>query len=311
MDAGTAAILGSLAGAIVAGPTGYLFERLIARPRLIIQYAQTNYEDVVSFNVETVDNIRRYLAFTHFIESQVKWSFAQRIYGNLFTREELRIIQDLGTHFLGMQKQISERIEKDIVILSSGEDADIERVSTELASDYKESFNSNLSIDLISDQQAAKQKMLTLLTTGKSMMTIGSKWLNEFLSEIDKFIKGRKGSSNRIVVKVGIANHGMMDAVIKTEGKLKSDGMEFKLPIQSARRPWEGEETVGPADFYVLPPRSSTVLSFVLDERLNAIANIEKFRSSLAKKAQAIFDLKGINGETVCSTSFVAFLPTG
>ena len=307
MDPGTAAILGSLGGAAIAGPVGYLFQRFMGRPRVNVEYAEVAYEDVVSLTPSVAENIGRYASFVAFVESQVKWHFIQRIHGNLFKREELRILQELGAHFLAYQRGILARVSRDMDTLQSGKPTDLQRLAAELSSDYGGVYGSHLPHDLQTSPDPTKQKLVNLLQHAKLQIEVASGWLDDFLKEVETFLDAKKGTSNRIVIRAGVANQGQQDGIVGSEATLLQEDRRYRLPIQLASRPWEGD-SAGPSRYHVLGPKSFKVLEFVVDERLNASADVDSLRERLATGTTLEFRLLGIGEKNVAARTFTGRL---
>lgn len=307
MDPTLAALLGSIGGAMIGGPIGFLFEKFVNRARLSIRYAETCYEDVISLPLDIVLKIGRYHAFVNFVESQVKWHFIQRIQGNLFSREELFVIQELGIHFFEYQQQILDRMRNDITSLNSGSEEDIQRLVAELHIDYQKCYNASLAHDISIDQTKTINKLSDLLGVTVTQFELGSNWLNAFLEEIGTYLKSDKGTSERIIVRVGIANNGHQNAVLQTEAQLKWSNKLFRLPIQIASRPWESEKS-GVSRYHIIESKTFHVLEFIVDERLNATADIDELKKHLKLSTDLLFQTVGIGDKILCEKRFRGML---
>jgi hypothetical protein len=307
MDANAATILAAILGAVIGAPAGFFIERLVNRARLKISYAETAYEDIYTFPLEVQHGASRVTTFIDFVDAQVKWSFRQRLIGNLFTREELRLTREFGQHFADLQQQSSERTKEILPTLAKGRE-EVQRLMPEIEGDYQALNNSALSRDLDADPEGTVRKLMDSYQLSLRRTELISKLLDRFLGHVEKFLKEGRGTSGRVIVRISIGNSGYQDAIIQTEARLLASDKKFRLPLQTASRPWETSETKGPSQFYVISSRSFLVLEFLVDENLNAKADLDSLKSDLRRGAKATLQVLGMDGATFAAQSFTATL---
>jgi hypothetical protein len=307
MDANAATIIAGILGAVIGGPAGFFLERMANRARLRISYAETAYEDVYSFPVEMQQNLLRLTNFIEFVEAQVRWSLRQRLAGNLFNREELRLLLEFGQHFADLQQKRRARVENILPTLTKG-GQEVEQLLPELESDYWEYYKSVLSDDLNANRDTTVRKLVDLHKLGLGRFELTGRWLNEFLKRAEEFLKQGCGTSGRVIARISIGNSGYQDAIVKTEAKLRAGDKTFRMPMQTASRPWELSETKGLSQFFVINPKSFLVLEFLLDENLNARADLEQLKQDLRRGLQVRLEAVGIGGRTAADHSFMAHL---
>lgn len=309
MDANSATIIAAILGAVIGGPTGFFIERLVNRPRLKISYAEAAYEDLYSFPVEIQQNMMRHTSFIDFVAGQVSWSVKQRLTGNLFNREELRIARELGQHYKELQNQFSDRIKKDYLPTLNKDDGGVDALVPELEADYRQNYNAGLSDDLKKNRPETVRRLMELCDLTLSRIELARRWLDEFLEKVEEFLKRGRGTSDRIIVRISIGNSGYQAAIIKTEARLLvDDKAAFRTPMQTASRPWESAETRRPSQFYVVEPKAFSVVEFLLDENLNAKADLDQLKADLQRGVKVSLETVGIAGDTVASHSFVGQL---
>jgi hypothetical protein len=254
-------------------------------------------------------NLGRFADFVGFVDAQVKWSLKPRLLANLFTREELRLIHEFGQHFADLQRKWSARIQNEVLPMLARGGEEVERLATELEGEYASFYPSNnLSQDLHTDHDGTVARLVHLYNVMLSRITLGSGWLDEFLRHVGVFLKSGHGTSGKVIVRISIGNSGYRDAIIKTEARLLAGDKKLRLPMQTATRPWETSETKGPSQFYVVSPRSFLVLEFLVDENLNAKADLDHLRNELHRGVKATLEVLGIDGATVAGQSFTATL---
>ena len=308
VDANAATILAGILGAIVGAPAGFFLERLVNRARLKISYAETAYEDIYMFPEEVRQRMARHTDFIQFVSALVKWSLQQRLIGNLFTREELRQLREFGQHFKDWREKTNARIEEEILPTLAAGGADVERLIPDVEADYNLFYPSKLSQDLRTDRINTVSRLVELYELHLSRFALSMAWLDEFLRHVDAFLKEGRGTSGRVIVRISIGNSGYRDAIIQTEAKLLVGDKIVRVPMQTASRPWETLETKGPSQFYVISPRSFLVLEFLVDENLNAKADLDKLRNELRRGVKATLTVLGIDGASVAGQSFTATL---
>jgi hypothetical protein len=129
-----------------------------------------------------------------------------------------------------------------------------------------------------------------------------------FFAEVKKALEQGHGTSGRIIVRISIGNTGYQDAIIQTEARLLVGNKRFRLPLQTASRPWEASETKGSSQFQVVSQRSFRVMEFLVDEDLNAKDDLDKLKNELRRGVEATVDVLGIDGSTFAKLSFKATL---
>jgi len=308
VDSNTAVIIGGVGGAIIGAPVGYFVQRFFNRPRIHIGYAETNYEDIVSLPADLQQRLMRYKGFIDYVENQVRWHFLQRVAGNMFTTDELRVVHELAVHFSDLEGQKLRLIEADI--------ADVKRTNTidprlvaELDTDYRKAYESTLAHDVNQDAQGTIQKVLSLLVMGVQMISIGLSWLGEFIDKAGNHLANPKPSTDKIVVRVGLGNQGFQDGVISTEARLKVRGKSYRLPMRLATRPWENESGKGPTNYSIIKSKSFQVIEFGVDQTVNAASDIQELRQWLKRGERVEFQVTGIGSKCAARHSFVASLP--
>jgi len=308
VDANSATILAAILGAVIGGPAGFFIERLVNRPRLKISYAEAAYEDIYSFSVGIQQNMMRHVYFADFVGSQVSWSVKQRFTGNLFSREELRIIRELSQHYMELQNQLSDRIEKEYLPVLKQGDAGVDGLVAELETDYKQNYNAVLSDDLKQNREVVVSRLIALCNLSLARIDLARRWLDQFLKQVEEFLKHGRGTSDRIIIRISLGNSGYQAAIIKTEARLLVGDRTFRTPMQTASRPWESTETRRPSQFYVVEPKAFSVVEFLLDENLNARADLDQLREDLQRGVRVSLQTLGIAGDTAASHSFLGQL---
>jgi hypothetical protein len=309
MDANAATILAGILGAIIGAPAGFFIERLVNRARVKISYAETAYEDIYALPEDVQQNLVRMTDFVGFVDAQVKWSLRQRLLANLFTREELRLLHEFGQHFVDFQRKWSAKAQNEILPMLARGGNEVEPLIPELEGEYTAFYPSNnLSQDLRADASGTVSRLVHQynVTLGRAKLMSG--WLDQFLGHVEVLLKRGHGTSEHVIVRISIGNSGYQDAIIKTEARLLAVDEKFRLPMQTTNRPWETSETRGRSQFHVISPRSFLVLEFLLDENLNAKADLDKLRNELGRGAKATLAILGIDGATVAEQSFTATL---
>ena len=313
MDTNAVTIIAAVLGAVIGAPAGFGIERFANRPRLKISFAETAFEDIYTFPADVVLSVGRLPDFIRFVDSQVKWEFNQRIAGNLFTHEELRLISGFGESYEGLLKQASERIEWILRQLKKGPE-EVGRLVPELEAEYNTFLNallnstSSLSADLKKDPGTTVSNFVEACELQKSRFALTRELSARFFAEVKKALEQGRGTSGRVIVRISIGNTGYQDAIIQTEARLQVANKRFRLPLQTASRPWEAAETKGPSQFQVVSQRSFRVLEFLVDENLNAKDDLDKLKNELRRGVDATVDVLGINGLTFCQHSFKATL---
>jgi hypothetical protein len=308
MDANSADILAALLGAVVGGPAGFFVERLVNRPRLRINYAETVFEDIYAFPGKITQNLLREPYFTDFVATQVTWSFKQRLTSGLFNREELRLLNDFSGQYMDRQSQTAERIEKEFLPALKKRGPEVEALVTELEGDYRQSYNLNLNDDLRSNRDATVGRLIDLFSLSLERTRLSHAWVDDFRKQIQVFLKQPHGTSDRLIVRISLGNSGYQSAVVKTEGRLTAGSRTFRTPLQTASRPWETSGSRGTSQFYVVESKSFVVLEFLVDENLNAPADLAALKQDLQPGADASFTLLDIARATAVSLSFRAVL---
>jgi len=282
---------------------------LINRPKLRISYAEAAYEDKYSFPLETVQGLLSIADFLDFAGTLVKWSVRQRITANLFTLEELRHITEFGKRYFDYLQGLVATVDRDVLpgLERGGRDLDgqIPDLEATYVAIYKDR---SLTDDLAADRPAALQRLINAEKTASARYKWKASRLREFLNLADESLKRGRGISDRVVIRVSIGNSGYQDAVINTEARVKAAGRTFKAPMQISSRPWDLSEARGLSQFYVLNPKAFLVLDFVLDENLNARADLDKLKSDLQQGTNVVFEAVKLGGETAASHSFRARL---
>jgi hypothetical protein len=308
MDTNSATLLAAVVGAVIGGPAGFFVERLVNRPRLKISYAETAYEDLYAFPSKITQNLLREPYFMDYVATQVTWSVKQRLTSGLFNKEELRQIYEFARHYMEVQNQGVDRIEKEFrPALDKGGDG-VEALVPELETNYFQAYNASLSDDLQSKRDVTVKRLIDILNLSLKRTNLFRSWLNAFLQQTEDFIKRGRGTSDRMVVRISIGNSGYQSAIIQTEGRLRMGAATFRAPMQIASRPWESSQLRGTSQFYVVDSKAFLVLEFVLDENLNAKAELDHLRSNLQRGENTTFETFGIAGDSAASLTFRAVL---
>jgi hypothetical protein len=313
MDTNSVTIIAAILGAVIGAPAGFGIERFANRPRLKISYAETAFEDIYAFPTDVVLSVSRLPDFINFVNNQVKWEFNQRIFSNLFTHEELRLISGFGEHYAGLLRQSSERIEWILTQLKKGKEQ-VGPLVPELEAEYKTyvgaflNSNPSLNADLIKDPEATINSFAEACELQQRRIDLTGELSARFFGEVKKALEQGRGTSGRVIVRISIGNTGYQDAIIQTEARLLVGNKRFRLPLQIASRPWEESETKGPSQFQIISQRSFRVMEFLVDENLNAKDDLDKLKTELRRGADATVDVLGIDGSTFCKHSFKATL---
>jgi hypothetical protein len=313
MDTNAVTIIAAILGAVIGAPAGFGIERLANRPRLKISYAETAFEDIYAFPVDVVLGVARLPDFISFVNDQVNWKFNQRIEGNLFTHEELRLISEFGERYAGLLRQSSERIEWILKQLEEGQEQ-VGRCVPDLETEYNAYLNaflnssSSLSADLKKDPETTIKNFVEACNLQNSRFDLTRELSARFFGEVKKALDQGHGTSGRVIVRISIGNTGYQDAIIQTEARLLVGNKRFRLPLQTASRPWEASETKGPSQFQVISQRSFRVMEFLVDENLNAKDDLDKLKNELRRGVGATVNVLGIDGSIFAGLSFKATL---
>ncbi len=308
MDSNTAVIFSAILGGLIGGPIGYFVERTFTRPRLKIEYGDTRYEDLVSLPIDLQQKLTRISGFVNFVESQIKWQFTQRLNGNLFTKQELSLVRELATHWSEMQNIKKQRIERDKNVLYNNSENDLEKILSDWLIDYRNSYDSRPLMDMKNNHEETLKRIATLMEKGCRKIDLCNENMKELVNFSDNSISQRKGKSDRIIIRIGLSNNGLQDGIIQSEAILHLKSKKFRLPILHASRPWEVLENKELSQYVLVSARSFQVIDFVLDERLNAPADIEELKSQLRVGCTLKFDAKGINGASIMNFKFLTQL---
>jgi hypothetical protein len=293
---------------LIGAPVGYVVERIFNRPRLRIAYVHTGYEDIIMLSPSVQRNISRYNGYVDFMSGQVQWAFKQRLAGNMFTREELRLVFDPTVRFQESFKQIAADSAKKLAEAATG------KIDTQFIVGFESDYYNQLGRDLAADWKNEPEKTaqrigfwLTDKFTPRSETQ--GKWLDEFVQEVKTLLEKKTGSSKKIVIRVGLGNSGFQDGVVSAEAKLKVKDLEFRLPLHTAFRPWEADGDASPQSYLIIKSKNLQVLDFVVDENMNAYNNIEELRGQLSRGVDADVVIFGTEKENVAKRSFTASLP--
>ena len=307
MDTNTVSIISGIGGGLVGAPVGYIIERVFNRPRLKIAYAHAGYEDIITLSLNVQQHILRYLEFVQFVAGQVKWAFQQRLVGNMFTREELRLVYDLSIRYLDQQKQMWEVVQgKFSMVTVSKIDS---QFLSEYETDYKQQFNSELRSDYKTSPNETVERLKDWyenIMTSRWKLVFG--WLEDFVNEVKNSLGKKTGSSDKIVIRIGVVNKGFQDGIVGAESVLDADGRHFRLPIHTAYRPWETEGD-SPQNYIIIKSKSLQVLEYVVDENLNARADIDKLREDLKRGLNVTLCVFGDGNRCAAKRTFFATLP--
>ena len=172
--------------------------------------------------------------------------------------------------------------------------------------DYVQNFQRIMAADYLIDPQATITNARVMLETGKRQMELGKRWLQAFEEEIVQNLEKADGASGRIIIRVGVANRGLRNSVLRTQAVLDCIEVDFKLPLLLSSRPWESEHKLSP--YLSLDSREFKVLEFGLDEKQNAEADIKKFRTAAKRGVPATIKLAGAVGNIVAKKNFRAEL---
>jgi hypothetical protein len=137
-------------------------------------------------------------------------------------------------------------------------------------------------------------------------------WLTAVIEECNGHIERERGTWDRLVVRVGIANRGIQDGLVASEAALLAPERTFRLPPKVNRRPWDiASEDYGPVDasHVRLPARSFMVLDFIVDEKLNAPADVARLVGELKRGCKAKVTTHGLGRRVLASLVFSAELP--
>jgi hypothetical protein len=305
VDSNSVTLLAALLGAVVGGPAGFFVERLVNRPRLRINYAETAYEDIYAFPGKITQNLLRETSFIDFVATQVTWSFKQRLTSGLFNREELRLLNDFAQQYMDWQSQATAKFENEFLPVLNKKGPEIEALVPELEGNYLQAYSgANLNEDLKSDREGTIARLVALCSLSRARTQLSHGWLDEFRKQIQVFLKQPHGTSDRVIVRISLGNSGYQSAIAKTEGRLGTGGRTFRTPLQTASRPWESTGSQGPSQFYVVQAKSFLVLEFLVDENLNAPADLNALKQNLQLGADATFSLVDIAGDTAASLKF-------
>ena len=129
--------------------------------------------------------------------------------------------------------------------------------------------------------------------------------INEVKSRLEKKI----GSSDKIIVRIGLSNKGFQDGVVGAEATLEAEDLHFRLPLHTGYRPWETDGNASPQSYIIIKSRGLQVLDFAVDENMNARNDIEKLRESLNRGVNATVSIFGTEKHCVARRSFNATLP--
>jgi hypothetical protein len=218
-------IVAAIIGALLAGPTGFFIERFLSRPRFTLSYARIEFENVITLTTESQQALTRLVAFVEWMDSQVPWNFKQSAQGNYFSLEEARILRDLGRHFLSVQKTSVEKLAPSLIALNSGDSDEVEKMAFEFALDYYRIFNRQLLEDYRKDPTGTVEQLKKHLEVAlNNLETIAMPLLSAVVSECQQHLDRGRGTSDRLIVRVGIGNRGIQDGLIEAEASLRAVG---------------------------------------------------------------------------------------
>lgn len=305
-------IIAAIVGALLAGPAGFLLERFLSRPRIAVSYAKIGYEDVIALSQESQELLARHVSFMEWMDTQVPWKFKQSAQGNYFSSDEIRILYDLGTHYLGLQEALGDKM-KGIIAKLEGTAEEIARVLPEYMLDYHNVFGKQLAQDYAEDPVATVERLKAhYVALADNMSNLAIPLLRSLLTECQQHLTNGRGTSDRLTVRVGIGNRGVQDGLIEAEAALQAIGRSFRLPVKLTRRPWhtEDEEGGSPDSSYIrLIAKSFKVLDFVIDDKLNARVDLEELIKELRSGTPTTFVAHGLGRREIASLQFKARLP--
>jgi hypothetical protein len=308
-------IIAAIVGALLAGPAGYLIERVLSRPRISINYARLEYEDIIALSPELHLKLIGLESFIQWMDSLVPWKFNQCVQANYYSRDEIRVFFDLGTAYLELQKANSESIHGHISKMEKATGDEAKRLLAEYIVDYKQVFDKQISQDFPQDPIGALARLKDHF--GGLVENIDNQAIplvKRVLDECEQQLSRDRGTSDRLIVRVGVGNRGIQDGILESKASMDAVGNIFELPIKLNRRPWQtGVEDDGAFDstYIRLPARSFKVLDFQIDENLNAKAHVDKLirESQRGSGTLAKFFAHGFGKKNLVSIKFNAELP--
>lgn len=306
-------IIAAVLGALLAGPAGFFIDRFFSRPRISLNYARIGYEDVIALTSEVHDILMQMENFVTWMDSQVPWNFKQCANGNYFTIDEIRIMRDLSRHYLSITRATVSRLEAFLTTFKSEDEEERFRAVIRFTEDYKKSFDGSIH----EDYQNNPEMVIGRLKAYTEALIMSNyqyvfPWFENLIAECDVHLERRRGTSNRLVVRVGIGNRGIQDGLIEAEASLNVAGRDYRLPVKPTKRPWDTEAEDGAAldsSFLRLPARSFRVLDFLIDENLNVPADLKELIPELRRGGRAQITTYGLGRKEIASITFSARLP--
>jgi hypothetical protein len=306
-------IIAAIIGALLAGPAGFLIERFLSRPRYVLSYARVEFEDVVVFSSESQEFLMRSPGFIEWMDNLVPWNFKRSALANYFSLYEVRTVRDLGRQFANGQEAVVKRVRAKMQLLDSDEINEIEKILSEFMLDYFQAFNRQVFEDYRKDPTGTVDQFKKHMREHyNNVENIAIPFIHGLIAECQQNLDRGRGTSDRLIVRVGFGNRGIQDGLIEAEASLETVGKVFRLPVKLVNRPWSSEDQDGngqDSNYLRLPPRSFRVLEFLVDEDLNAKADLDILRRALRRGAKAHLVIFGLGRRQVASIGFEARLP--